>query len=68
LYEGCRHIVRPAKFYLGLGFEIKGQLEPPFGYCGGFDGDNGPFRLGEAVKAVVRREKPAVKRGAPRSI
>ena len=48
-YEGGRHIVRPAKFYVGLGFEIKGQLEPPLGYCGGFEGRDGAFRLGEAA-------------------
>src|SRR5437763_8287027 len=48
-YEGRRHIVRPAKFYVGLGFEIKGQLEPPLGYCGGFEGRNGAFRLCEAA-------------------
>ena len=48
-HEGCRHIVRPAKFYVGLGFEIKGQLKPPLGYCGGFEGRNGAFRLGEAA-------------------
>jgi len=48
-HEGCRHIVRPAKFYVGFGFEIKGQLEPPLGYCGGFEGDNRAFRFGEAA-------------------
>ena len=48
-HQGGRHIVRPAKFYVGLGFEIKGQFEPPLGYCGGFEGGNGAFRLGEAA-------------------
>src|SRR5947207_10130504 len=51
-HEGWRHPVRPAKFYVGLGFEIKGQLEPPLGDCGGFEGRNGALRLGEAAGRV----------------
>ena len=47
--EGCRHIVGPAKFHVGLGFEIKGQLEPALGYCRGFERGNGAFRLGKAA-------------------
>jgi hypothetical protein len=34
-YKSCGHTVGPAKFYVGLGFKIKGQLEPPLGYCDG---------------------------------